>query len=260
MEGKQQDETAEPNVIATKEQDGGTVRYGLFERGSDESGPRTFRLLDGGDGTAAPERTWDELELDGFGFTANYPEVRAYRERQKKGGMTTREKRERRADRRRGWAEGREAKADAAHQAAHDATAGIPFGQPILVGHHSEGKHRRAVERGQRQASKAVEHSDMAKRHQQAAETIERQLDASIYDDDPDAIERLRERIEQRETKRAEMKSANAAYRKQHRAELKGMTAYERDQSVPFPGWALSNLGGCISRDKKRLARLERSQ
>lgn len=253
MESSERDAATEPNVIAAKEQDGETVRYGLFE------GERMFRRLDDA-GDDAPERSWDELELDGFAFTANYPEVRAHREREAKGRMTTRERRERRAERRRDWAEGREAKADAAHQAAHDATAGIPFGQPILVGHHSEGKHRRAVERGQRQASKAVEHSDMAARHRQAAETIERQLDQSIYDDDPDAIERLSARIEQREEKRAAMKAANAAFRKQHRAELKAMSAYERDQAVPFPGWALSNLGGCISRDKKRLARLERSQ
>lgn len=188
MESNERDQATEPNVIAAKEQDGETVRYGLFEGG------RLFRRLDAsGD---APERSWDELELDGFGFTANYPEVRAYRDQQSKGRMTTRERRERRAERRRDWAEGREAKADAAHQAAHDATAAIPFGQPILVGHHSESKHRRAVQRGQRQASKAVEHSDMAQRHRQAAETIERQLDQSIYDDDPDAIERLSARIE----------------------------------------------------------------
>lgn len=148
------------------------------------------------------------------------------------GRLTYRERRERRAERRRTWA-GREGKADAAHQASHDATAGIPFGQPILVGHHSEGKHRRAIERSQRQATKAIEHSDMARRHRQAADTIDAQLDASIYDDDPDAIDRLRERIEQREAKRDRMKKANADYRKQHRAELKAMTPYERDRAVP---------------------------
>ncbi len=254
MEGTT-DSGAEPRVIATKRDgDGEVVRYGRFE------GSMGFRRLDAAPGEGGDERSWDELQLDGFEFTANGPEVRAHHERQKQGRMTTREKRERRTARRREWAEGREAKADAAHQAAHDATAGIPFGQPILVGHHSEGKHRRAVERSQRQASQAVEHSNMAQRHQQAADTIEAQLDASIYDDDADAIERLRERIEQREAKREEMKAANAAYRKQHRAELKAMTPYQRDQAVPHPGWELSNLGGCISRDKKRLARLERGR
>jgi hypothetical protein len=212
-------------------------------------------------GDSAPERTWDELQLDGFEFaaTASHPAVRR-KEARKASRMTTREKRERRAERRRDWAEGREAKAEDAGKASHDATAGIPFGQPILVGHHSERKHRQAIERSQRQASKSIEHSDMARRHRQAAETIEAQLDASIYDDDPDAIERLSERIEQREAKRKEMEAANSAYRKQHRDELKGMTAYERDRAVPYPGYALSNLGGCIRRDKERLARLERNQ
>ena len=100
----------------------------------------------------------------------------------------------------------------------------------------------------------------MARRHRQAADTIDAQLDTSIYEDDLDAIERLRERINQREARREEMKAANAAYRKAHRAELRAMTAFERDRAVPFPGYALSNLGGCISRDKKRLARLEGSR
>jgi Domain of unknown function (DUF3560) len=173
------------------------------------------------------------------------------------GRLTYRERRERRAERRRTWADGREAKADAAYQASHDATAGIPLGQPILVGHHSEGKHRRAIERSQRRATQAIEHSDTARRHRQAADTIDAQLDASIYDDDPDAIDRLRERIEQREAKRDRMKKANAGYRKQHRAELKAMTLYERNRAVPHPSYELTNLGGCINRDRKRLERLE---
>ena len=32
-------------------------------------------------------------------------------------------------------------------KASDDAVAGIPAGQPILVGHHSERRHRRALER-----------------------------------------------------------------------------------------------------------------
>lgn len=174
--------------------------------------------------------------------------------------MTYRERREWRAERRRGWAEERGVKADAASQASHDATAGIPFGQPILVGHHSEAKHRRAVERSQRQALKSIEHRDMADHHGRAADTIERQLDNSIYNDDTDATERLRERIGEREAKRKEMKERNAAYRKAHRAELKELTAYGREQAVPHPRWELANLGGCISRDRQRLVRLERSR
>lgn len=171
---------------------------------------------------------------------------------------TYRERRERRAERRRSWAEGRTTKADAAAEAARGATAGIPFGQPILVGHHSQRRHERALERADDKTRKAVEHSRMAAHHEQAADTIQSQLDASIYDDDPDAIERLRRRIEEREAKRDAMKEANSVYRKAHRAELRAMTPYQRNQAVPHPGWEVSNLGANINRDRKRLARLEK--
>ncbi|HEY8083317.1 MAG TPA: DUF3560 domain-containing protein [Solirubrobacterales bacterium] len=223
-----------------------------------EGDPKSVRL----DGKTATEHAARIIEQAGqVGEPQEVGRFRVVVEESSGPARTTyRERRERRAERRRDWAEGRAAKADAASQASHDATAGIPFGQPILVGHHSERRHRQAVERGQRQASKSTEHRDMAERHSQAARTIEAQLDRSIYDDDPDAIEQLRERIEKREEKRDEMKARNADYRKAHRAELRALTAYGREQAVPHPRWELANLGGCISRDRQRLARLEGRQ
>lgn len=185
--------------------------------------------------------------------------------------MTYRERRERRAERRREWADGRDEKADAAHQASHEATAGIPFGQPILVGHHSEGRHRNAVEQSQRQASKAVEHSSMARCHRQAADTIEAQLDKAIYEDDPDAIERLRTRIEAGEEKRERIKQYNRNRRKGSRdmsplnereqkelLDTARVASFQLGKKGEAPGYWLTNLGGRINRDKKRLARLER--
>ena len=53
-----------------------------------------------------------------------------------------------------------EKRAKAAIKAGDDAVAGIPFGQPILVGHHSERKHRKAVEKAQRAAERTVEEVD----------------------------------------------------------------------------------------------------
>lgn len=186
---------------------------------------------------------------------------------------TYRERRERRAGRRRDWAEGRVAKADAASQASRDATAGIPFGQPILVGHHSERRHRGAVERGQRQASKSIEHRDMAERHTQAAKTIEALLDRSIYNDDPDAIEQLRARIEEREAKRERIKQYNRNRRKGSRdlsplneeeqkklASTAEVAAFQLGPRGEAPRYWLTNLGANINRDKKRLAQLEGSQ
>jgi hypothetical protein len=134
--------------------------------------------------------------------------------------MTYREKRERKAERLRDWADRREANQSALNEAARadEAATGIPFGQPILVGHHSEGRHRRAIEK----------------------------------------IERLLGKLERLEAKRERMKAANAAYRKEHRDELKTMSAYGRNQAVPFPSYSISNIGGVITSTRQRIERLSR--
>jgi hypothetical protein len=54
--------------------------------------------------------------------------------------MTYPERRQHRAARLREWAAGRAAKSDAAFAGAHEISAQIPFGQPVLVSHHSEGQ------------------------------------------------------------------------------------------------------------------------
>jgi hypothetical protein len=65
-------------------------------------------------------------------------------------------------------------------------------------------------------------------------------------------------RITRLETERDAAKAANAAYRKEHRAELAKMSPYERDQAMPYPGYHFQNLSGNLSRQRARLARLER--
>ena len=55
---------------------------------------------------------------------------------------TTRERREARLEKRRTWAETRSAQAESSHARARERASVIPFGQPILVGHHSEGRDR----------------------------------------------------------------------------------------------------------------------
>lgn len=173
--------------------------------------------------------------------------------------MTYRERREARAARRRTWADSREVKAEAALRTAHEAVPGIPFGQPILAGHHSEGRHRRSIERSNNADRRYIEHEDMRRRHVSAADTIEQQLRSSIYSDDPDAIEQLEERIAGLEAKRDAIKAANAAFRKEHAAELKAITSrYERDRAMPHRAYELTNLGGNLNRQRKRLEELRR--
>lgn len=172
--------------------------------------------------------------------------------------MTHRERMEARAERRREWAESRSAKEAQTRAGYQGILAMIPEGQPVLVGHHSERRHRRDLARVDSLLGQTVEHGRMAERHESAADELDRQLRTSIYDDDVDAVERLREKLETLEAKRARMKADNTEFRKVNRAALAGMTAYERDCAVPHASYELSNLTGVIGTTRKRLERLER--
>ena len=95
---------------------------------------------------------------------------------------------------------------------------------------------------------------------------------ASIYDDDPDALETLTARIAEREAKREKMKTINKLYRK---ADAAGLAALGIDLeelktrlakagaywgSAPHLPYELSNLGGCIAADRKRLEYIKQRQ
>src|SRR3990167_9347105 len=128
--------------------------------------------------------------------------------------MTYRERRERRAERLREWAEKREAKSRAAFESARRIADNIPFGQPILVGHHSEKHARRDQDRIHNGMSKGVEHE--AKAHEMAskADEIDRQAANAIYRDDHDELDRLREKLAGLEERRERIKRINKEIRK----------------------------------------------
>ena len=200
--------------------------------------------------------------------------------------MTTyRERRERRVEQLTEYAGKNESKSAAEFEKFHQLTDGIPFGQPILVGHHSEKRHRRTIDRAWNALGRGVEHAEKEERQRSTAAEIERQMDRSIYSDDEDAIERLEERIEALEAERARIKAINAAFRK-HKIDLAkidpdspeleqawaaleplNMTAEEWREigdgfrflrhGKGYPPYTLKNLGGNINRQKKRLAALK---
>lgn len=175
--------------------------------------------------------------------------------------MTTyRERRLARAERLRGYSEANEARSGAKYEGAKQIADGIPFGQPILVGHHSERRHRRDAERIHSGFHASFALHNKATEQARAADEIEAQAEAAIYDDDPDAVERLTEKLAGLEARREAMKAANGKYRAEHRAELKAMTPYQRGQAVPYPSYSLSNLSGNIGRCRERLARLQREK
>lgn len=184
--------------------------------------------------------------------------------------MTYRERKEARLQKRLEWAESRRRKAEAKFSTAHNATEGIPFGQPILVGHHSERRHRKALERQDNAMRAACESLDMAKHHESVAGGISDQLETSIFSDDVDAIDRLKERIAEREAERDRMKAINREIRKGKgwceritppltESEKKDIERCARFNGfLGYPSYSLQNIGANIRRDKQRLARLEK--
>jgi phospholipid N-methyltransferase len=82
------------------------------------------------------------------------------------------ERQEERAERFEDYSDNRKKDADAAHKAVHAIADGIPLGQPILVGHHSERHARKDAERienGMRKAVKMWEQSEYWQRRAEGA-------------------------------------------------------------------------------------------
>lgn len=66
------------------------------------------------------------------------------------------------------------AKSEAAWNAEHGILDMIPMGQPILVGHHSERRHRRDLERAESLRRRGMAEAERAEHHEQRAEAAER--------------------------------------------------------------------------------------
>lgn len=151
---------------------------------------------------------------------------------------------------------------------AHNAVAGIPFGQPILVGHHSEKRHRAAIERSNanmRKGSEALKAADDYAYRAAAVGT------GGISSDDPDAVAKLRAELDEMTKRRDYMKAANAYWRKHGTmkgyAELSDDAAARLDAEIPtrytwerqpFAKYQLSNLGANIRRVEGRIATLSK--
>lgn len=181
--------------------------------------------------------------------------------------MSTRDCRQARADRLREWAGKREAKAEAAEAAACALADSIPIGQPILIGHHSEGRARRDQARIVHGMIRAKEDAATAQDMTRRAATIEGQLAESIYSDDDDAIPRLLAKVADLEAERARIKAYNATARagtpdvtlltERERRSLLGALKYgPGSKNGTFPSYHLSNLSGRISTTRARIARL----
>lgn len=187
--------------------------------------------------------------------------------------MTYRERMENRLSRREEWAEKAKQRSDASFNTVRSIADNIPLGQPILVGHHSEKRHRRDAERIDNGMRKAVEEQQLSEHHFDKAEGIAFQLDRSIFDDDENAIEALEARIAEREAESERMKEINKAYKK---GGSEGLREYGLSEATinsllhlfevcpyeksPFPSYKLTNLRASIRRDKERVEMIKRRQ
>ncbi len=185
--------------------------------------------------------------------------------------MTRRERLERRREQRQAWAQARQDDAAARLDQAHRIADMIPLGQPILVGHHSERRHRRDLDRIDSNMARGCDSLHMAEHHVGKAAGLQCQLDSSIFSDDPDAVDALRRRIAGLEAKRDRIKAYNASCRRgardlslldsaerEHIVSLARVAPYAIRGNGAFPSYVLSNLGADIRRNQERVADLER--
>ncbi|BCZ85766.1 hypothetical protein PTKU64_94410 (plasmid) [Paraburkholderia terrae] len=148
---------------------------------------------------------------------------------------------------------------------ARTMVSAIPFGQPILVGHHSEGRDRRYRARVHATFGKAFA------LHDQAAE-LDRRAAAvgtgGISSDDPEALDKLRAKLADMEERHERMKRTNSLIRRDDRAGLERM-GYSADAIDKLfqpdwrgrPGFAsyeLTNSSANIRRVRERIAALEK--
>ncbi len=140
----------------------------------------------------------------------------------------------------------------------------IPFGQPILVGHHSEARDRRYRAGIAQQFGRGF---DLAKR----ADALDRRAEAvgsgGISSDDPAAVDKLRAQLATAQATQDRMKKANALIRKKDRPGLAalGFSAEDIDGlfkpdfagRIGYPAYALQNNSANIRRIEARIKDLQ---
>lgn len=162
--------------------------------------------------------------------------------------------------------------ASSLHTRARSMAAAIPFGQPILIGHHSESRDRNFRGRITRTFRASFDALDRAEAAERRAGTIGT---GGISSDDPEALRKLREKLEAAEKAHRMMKEANRIIRKAGSQEGK-MTelvalGFTQEQSenvfkadcfgyVGFAPYSLTNSNGRMMQIKDRIAAMERKQ
>lgn len=147
-----------------------------------------------------------------------------------------------------------------------DMAKSIPFGQPILLGHHSERHDRRFRASIQNKFEKSARATDKGNYYLEKAKAAEN--NSSISSDNPDAIKLLREKVAKLQHLQEKMVAANKCIRKNNKEGLSELGFSEKEITGLFtpdcfgiPGFApfeLSNNRQKLNNAKKRLVMLEK--
>ena len=157
------------------------------------------------------------------------------------------------------------------HNRASEMSSVIPFGQPILVGHHSEKRHRATARKIEAAHRKGFEESEKAEYYRDRAKTVE--SNQAISGDNPDAMSLYAEKLAKLEALQERMKAVNAYWRK-HKT-MKGYPKLSDDEVAkidaqmesanpwvqktgPFPDFRLKNNNAEIRRIKAKLKDMEK--
>lgn len=153
---------------------------------------------------------------------------------------------------------------DQAYETGHKLGSALPLGQPILVGHHSEKRHRKLIDRLGNLATKS---NDLSKKAEYYANKAASVGTGGISSDDPEAVNKLKEKLAYLEFLQNRMKEANRLIRKNDIEGLKKLIPDFEKLLTPdcmgdigYPRYALTNNGAEIRRIKKRIAVLEKCE
>ncbi len=147
----------------------------------------------------------------------------------------------------------------------------IPMGQPILVGHHSEKRHRAHLEKMDQNMRSSWEAGKKSAHYSDRAETAEK--NTAISSDDPNCLERLEEKLTKLQELQEKLKQVKAALRKYikdpNSFETSGLDERFRKhfqdyidsgyawEKEPVKHYQLTNNNANINTVKKRIARLK---
>lgn len=142
----------------------------------------------------------------------------------------------------------------------------IPFGQPILVGHHSENRDRNYRRKAINRVNAGI---SLQKGAQEAARRAEAVGTAGVSSDDPEAVTKLKEKLAKLEASQAMMVAANKAIRKGDDATLTALGFNESQIAklkapdfcgrIGFPSYALTNNSANMRRIKERIEQLTKA-